>query len=162
MNEKQLESRIRELTSEIEAANKERHNLETQLLDVRTSMHKKRFQHWSPVVGNYFACFAKETNGHHSTIVKLYLVTDIDEDRMFIDTIETNYHECDYDYWCKTEHYRLAFSSFEELERLYNIYVLDSCQAVIFQNKLNTLSVTYKNCKEVEETFAKVADRRIS
>lgn len=162
MTEQQLEARIEELTSTIESANEEKFELERLLREKRFSSYKERCEHWDPSPGKYFVCFTKEQPSYHSTIVKIYFVTDVDKEHLYMDTIETRYHTCDYEYWCKTEFYRLNFCSLEELQDNYTIYDLDATQAVILQNKLNMLSITYENHKEVEKIFAAVANRVIS
>jgi hypothetical protein len=162
MTNQELEKKLEDLNTSIDKLIEERHAIQSMIADNNKRDYVEHYCKWSPKIGDYYVLFSNNNHGYHWCIAKLLLITDVDEEHMFFDTITSSYHEADYEYWCKTEANRIHFSNLEELESDFTIYQLDAPQAVILQHKMNTLAITYCNYKQVEESFKDVYIRKIS
>lgn len=121
----------------------------------RKTKHLERIKAWNLNENSCLLLFAKKPSGYHWWIAKTIKVKEIDFDNEHIDSIEANYGEADYEYYVKVEERRIPFSSLEELEKEFNIYLVDEVQLTLLQQHFCNLKIDYKNYQKYEEEFAK-------
>ena len=160
MNESKLD-RLQEIEKEIDALVKERSDINNELSAERKAKNLARVRAWKINDKSCLLLFAKKPSGYHWWIAKTIKVKEIDFDNEYIDSIEANYGEADYEYYVKVEERRIPFSSLEELENEFNIYFVDEVQLTLLQQHFCNLKIDYKNYREYEETFAKNYDMSI-
>ncbi len=160
MNESKLD-RLQEIEKEIDALIKERSNINNELSAERKEKNLARVRSWKINDKSCLLLFAKKPSGYHWWIAKTIKVKEIDFDNEYIDSIEANYGEADYEYYVKVEERRIPFSSLEELETEFNIYFVDEVQLTLLQQHFCNLKIDYKNYQEYEGAFAKNADMAI-
>ena len=155
------QDRLQEIEKEIDALIKERSNINNELSEERKAKNLARVRSWKINDKSCLLLFAKKPCGYHWWIAKTIKVKEIDFDNEYIDSIEANYGEADYEYYVKVEQRRIPFSSLEELEKEFNIYFVDEVQLSLLQQHFCNLKIDYKNYRDYEETFAKNADMSI-
>lgn len=160
MNESKLD-RLQEIEKEIDALVKERSDINNELSAERKAKNLARVRSWKINDKSCLLLFAKKPSGYHWWIAKTIKVKEIDFDNEYIDSIEANYGEADYEYYVKVEERRIPFSSLEELEKEFNIYFVDEVQLTLLQQHFCNLKIDYKNYQEYENAFAKNADMAI-
>lgn len=160
MNESKLD-RLQEIEKEIDALIKERSDINNELSEERKAKNLARVRSWKINDKSCLLLFAKKPSGYHWWIAKTIKVKEIDFDNEYIDSIEANYGEADYEYYVKVEERRIPFSSLEELEKEFNIYFVDEVQLTLLQQHFCNLKIDYKNYQEYENAFAKNADMAI-
>ena len=160
MNESKLD-RLQEIEKEIDALVKERSDINNELSAERKAKNLARVRSWKINDKSCLLLFAKKPSGYHWWIAKTIKVKEIDFDNEYIDSIEANYGEADYEYYVKVEERRIPFSSLEELEKEFNIYFVDEVQLTLLQQHFCNLKIDYKNYQEYEDAFAKNADMAI-
>lgn len=160
MNESKLD-RLQEIEKEIDALVKERSAINNELSAERKAKNLARVKSWRINDKSCLLLFAKKPSGYHWWIAKTIKVKEIDFDNEYIDSIEANYGEADYEYYVKVEERRIPFSSLEELEKEFNIYFVDEVQLTLLQQHFCNLKIDYKNYQEYENAFAKNADMAI-
>ena len=160
MNENKLD-RLQEIEKEIDALIKERSDINNELSEERKAKNLARVRSWKINDKSCLLLFAKKPSGYHWWIAKTIKVKEIDFDNEYIDSIEANYGEADYEYYVKVEERRIPFSSLEELEKEFNIYFVDEVQLTLLQQHFCNLKIDYKNYQEYENAFAKNADMAI-
>lgn len=160
MNESKLD-RLQEIEKEIDALVKERSDINNELSAERKAKNLARVRSWKINDKSCLLLFAKKPCGYHWWIAKTIKVKEIDFDNEYIDSIEANYGEADYEYYVKVEERRIPFSSLEELEKEFNIYFVDEVQLTLLQQHFCNLKIDYKNYQEYENAFAKNADMAI-
>lgn len=156
-----LESMLKEVDAEIRALADKRTQLIQELNDKKTKEDLEKFNSWNVSPNDNVALIAKADFGTHWSILKLFKIKEIDTTHKYIDTITTDYHESDYEYWVKTEENRVYFSNLEELEKTYNIYKVNEPMYDFLQKQMYTLSLTYKSIKTVTEQLKSVASQTI-
>ena len=160
MNESKLD-RLQEIEKEIDALIQERSNINNELSAERKAKNLARVRSWKIDDKSCLLLFAKKPSGYHWWIAKTLKIKEIDFDNEYIDSIEANYGEADYEYYVKVEERRIPFSSLEELETEFNIYFVDEVQLTLLQQHFCNLKIDYKNYQEYEDAFAKNADMAI-
>ena len=160
MNESKLD-RLQEIEKEIDALVKERSDINNELSAERKAKNLARVRSWQITDKSCLLLFAKKPSGYHWWIAKTIKVKEIDFDNEYIDSIEANYGEADYEYYVKVEERRIPFSSLEELEKEFNIYFVDEVQLTLLQQHFCNLKIDYKNYQEYENAFSKNADMAI-
>ena len=160
MNESKLD-RLQEIEKEIDALVKERSDINNELSAERKAKNLARVRAWKINDKSCLLLFAKKPSGYHWWIAKTIKVKEIDFDNEYVDSIEANYGEADYEYYVKVEERRIPFSSLEELEKEFNIYFVDEVQLTLLQQHFCNLKIDYKNYQEYENAFAKSADMAI-
>ena len=160
MNESKL-GRLQEIEKELDALIKERSDINNELSAERKAKNLARVKSWRINDKSCLLLFAKKPCGYHWWIAKTIKVKEIDFDNEYIDSIEANYGEADYEYYVKVEERRIPFSSLEELEKEFNIYFVDDVQLTLLQQHFCNLKIDYKNYQEYENAFAKNADMAI-
>ena len=155
------QDRLQEIEKEIDALIKERSKINNELSAERKAKNLARVRSWKINDKSCLLLFAKKPSGYHWWIAKTLKVKEIDFDNEYIDSIEVNYGEADYEYYVKVEERRIPFSSLEELENEFNIYFVDEVQLSLLQQHFCNLKIDYKNYRDYEETFAKNADMSI-
>ena len=160
MTESKLD-RLQEIEKEIDALVKERSDINNELSAERKAKNLARVRAWKINDKSCLLLFAKKPSGYHWWIAKTIKVKEIDFDNEYIDSIEANYGEADYEYYVKVEERRIPFSSLEELEKEFNIYFVDEVQLTLLQQHFCNLKIDYKNYQEYENAFAKNADMAI-
>lgn len=153
------QDRLTEIEAELTALYDERSKIQNSMLLEQKAKNRARVDAWGIQERSSMILFAKKDLGHHWWIAKTIKVTEIDYENEYIDAIEANYGEADYEYYCKVENRRIPFSSLAELEKEFNIYFVDDVQLTILQQHFCSLKIDYKNYKDYENTFAKSADR---
>jgi hypothetical protein len=153
------QGRLAEIEKELEELHTERSNILNSMLAEQKAKNRARVDAWGVQERSSMILFAKKAVGYHWWIAKTIKVTEIDYENEYIDAIEANYGEADYEYYCKIENRRIPFSSLEELEKEFNIYFVDDVQLTILQQHFCSLKLDYKNYKHYEDTFAKAAER---
>ena len=157
MNESKLD-RLQEIEKEIDALIKERSNINNELSAERKAKNLARVRSWKINDKSCLLLFAKKPSGYHWWIAKTIKVKEIDFDNEYINSIEANYGEADYEYYVRVEERRIPFSSLEELEKEFNIYFVDEVQLTLLQQHFCNLKIDYKNYREYEDEFSKNAD----
>ena len=155
------QDRLQEIEKEIDALIKERSKINNELSAERKAKNLARVRSWKINDKSCLLLFAKKPRGYHWWIAKTLKVKEIDFDNEYIDSIEVNYGEADYEYYVKVEERRIPFSSLEELENEFNIYFVDEVQLSLLQQHFCNLKIDYKNYQEYEAAFAKNADMSI-
>lgn len=156
MNESKLD-RLQEIEKEIDALIKERSDINNELSEERKAKNLARVRSWQINDKSCLLLFAKKPSGYHWWIAKTIKVKEIDFDNEYIDSIEANYGEADYEYYVKVEERRIPFSSLEELEKEFNIYFVDEVQLTLLQQHFCNLKIDYKNYQKYEDAFSKNA-----
>ena len=151
------QERLDQIQAELNKLFEEKYNIEQQLANEASSKHLARVKAWNITDDSCLLLFAKKPCGYHWWISKTIKVKEIDFDNEYIDSIEANYGESDYEYYVKVEERRIPFSSLEELENEFNIYFVDEVQLSFLQQHFCNLEIDYKNYREYEEAFAKNA-----
>lgn len=149
------------IEKQIDTLTKERWAIIDELSKEQKTKHLERVKAWNLNEDSCLLLFAKKSNGYHWWIAKTIKVKEIDFDNEYIDSIEANYGEADYEYYVKVEERRIPFSSLEELENEFNIYFVDEVQLTLLQQHFCNLKIDYKNYREYEEIFAKNSDMSI-
>ena len=155
------QERLDQIQAELNKLFEEKYRIEQQLANEASAKHLARVEAWNLAEGSCLLLFAKEPRGYHWWISKTIKVKEIDFDNEYIDSIEANYGEADYEYYVKVEERRIPFSSLEELENDFNIYFVDEVQLTLLQQYFCNLKIDYKNYHEYEEAFAKSANMSI-
>jgi cellulose biosynthesis protein BcsQ len=88
-------------------------------------------------------------------------VGEINNDLQHIEIISSIYSECDYEYFLKCARKGLYFSDLDDIEKEFNIYIVDCEQFIRLQLLLCQLKIDYKNLESYEAEFAKIATRKI-
>ena len=143
------------IDKQIDTLTRERWAILDELSKERKTKHLERIKAWNLNENSCLLLFAKKPSGYHWCIAKTIKVKEIDFDNEYIDSIEANYGESDYEYYVKVEERRIPFSSLEELEKEFNIYFVDEVQLTLLQQHFCNLKIDYKNYQEYEEEFAK-------
>lgn len=162
MTDQELEKRLEFLNKSIDELCDERYEIQQQIQDANKRSWITAMERWEPQKGDYYMLFAKEDSGYHWSIAKIILITEVDSEHMFMDTITSDYRESDYAYWCKTENNRVHFCNLSELENDFNVYKVPATCAVMLQHDMNMLSLTYENYKEFENRNSQGAIKKIS
>ena len=149
------------IDKQINTLTEERWAILDELSAERKAKNLARVRSWQITDKSCLLLFAKKPNGYHWWIAKTIKVKEIDFDNEYIDSIEANYGEADYEYYVKVEERRIPFSSLEELEKEFNIYFVDEVQLTLLQQHFCNLKIDYKNYQEYEEAFAKNSDMSI-
>lgn len=155
------QERLDQIQAELDKLFEEKHSIEKQLANEASAKHLARVKAWNITDNSCLLLFAKKPTGYHWWIAKTIKVKEIDFDNEYIDSIEANYGEADYEYYMKVEERRIPFSSLEELETEFNIYFVDEVQLTLLQQHFCNLKIDYKNYREYEEIFAKNSDMSI-
>lgn len=161
MNENKLKERINEISEQLSELANERRRLEQQLVEYNKNRAFARFKAWGIKEGSCVALFAKQPDGFHWHIAKAFKVIEVDEEDECIETITSTYGEADYEYYVRTEKIRVSLSFLEELEKEFNIYIIDEVQLVLLQQWFNSLAIEYNNYKKYEDAIAKNASMAI-
>lgn len=149
------------IEKQIDTLTKERWAIIDELSKERKAKNLERVNSWNLDNKSCLLLFSKKPSGYHWWIAKTIKVKEIDLDNEYIDSIEANYGEADYEYYVKVEERRIPFSSLEELENEFNIYFVDEVQLTLLQQHFCNLKIDYKNYREYEEAFAEVSDMSI-
>ena len=160
MTESKL-NRLAEIEAELNKLHEERRDIEHSLADERKATNLARVRSWGIDSNSCLLLFAKKPTGYHWWICKTIKVTEIDFENEYVDSIEANYGEADYEYYMKVEERRIPFSSLEELEKEFNIYMVDEVQLTLLQQYMCSLKIDYKNYTTYESAFAKAATMSI-
>lgn len=155
------QERLDQIQAELDKLFEEKYNIEQQLANEASAKHLERVKAWNLNDDSCLLLFAKKPSGYHWWIAKTIKVKEVDFDNEYVDSIEANYGESDYEYYVKVEERRIPFSSLEELESEFNIYFVDEVQLTLLQQNFCNLKIDYKNYREYEEAFAKNADMSI-
>lgn len=155
------QDRLNQIEEEINSLIKERSKINEELSAERKEKNLARVRAWKVKDNSCLILFAKKPSGYHWWIAKTLKVREIDFDNEYIDSIEANYGEADYEYYVKVEERRIPFSSLEELEKEFNIYFVDEVQLTLLQQHFCSLKLDYKNYQEYEDAFAKNAEMSI-
>ena len=155
------QERLDLIEKQIDSLTKERWAIIDELSKEQKAIYLDRIKAWNLNNNSCLLLFAKKPSGYHWWIAKTIKVKEIDFDNEYIDSIEANYGEADYEYYVKVEERRIPFSSLEELENEFNIYFVDEVQLALLQQHFCNIKIDYKNYREYEETFAKNADMSI-
>lgn len=155
------QDRLNQIEDEITSLIKERSKINEELSAERKEKNLARVRAWKVKDNSCLILFAKKSSGYHWWIAKTLKVKEIDFDNEYIDSIEANYGEADYEYYVKVEERRIPFSSLEELEKEFNIYFVDEVQLTLLQQHFCSLKLDYKNYREYEDAFAKNAEMSI-
>ena len=155
------QERLDQIQTELDKLFEEKYNIEQQLAAESSAKHLERVKAWNLNDDSCLLLFAKKPSGYHWWIAKTIKVKEVDFDNEYVDSIEANYGESDYEYYVKVEERRIPFSSLEELESEFNIYFVDEVQLTLLQQNFCNLKIDYKNYREYEEAFAKNADMSI-
>lgn len=153
--------RLNQIEDEINSLIKERSKINEELSAERKEKNLARVRAWKVKDNSCLILFAKKPSGYHWCIAKTLKVKEIDFDNEYIDSIEANYGEADYEYYVKVEERRIPFSSLEELEKEFNIYFVDEVQLALLQQHFCSLKLDYKNYREYEDAFATNAEMSI-
>ena len=153
--------RLNQIEDEINSLIKERSKINEELSAERKEKNLARVRAWKVKDNSCLILFAKKPSGYHWCIAKTLKVKEIDFDNQYIDSIEANYGEADYEYYVKVEERRIPFSSLEELEKEFNIYFVDEVQLALLQQHFCSLKLDYKNYREYEDAFATNAEMSI-
>ena len=162
MTDQELEKRLEFLNKSIDELCDERYEIQQKIQDANKRSWIKAMERWDPQKGDYYMLFSKEDRGYHWSIAKVILITEVDSEHMFMDTITSDYHESDYEYWCKTENNRVHFSNLSELENDFSVYKVSETGAIMLQHEMNLLLLTYNNYKEFENRNRQEAIKKIS
>lgn len=155
------QDRLNQIEDEINSLIKERSKINEELSAERKEKNLARVRAWKVKDNSCLILFAKKPSGYHWWIAKTLKVKEIDFDNEYIDSIEANYGEADYEYYVKVEERRIPFSSLEELEKEFNIYFVDEVQLTLLQQHFCNLQIDYKNYQEYEDAFSKNAEMSI-
>lgn len=155
------QDRLNQIEEEITSLIEERSKINEELSAERKEKNLARVRAWKVKDNSCLILFAKKPSGYHWWIAKTIKVKEIDFDNEYIDSIEANYGEADYEYYVKVEERRIPFSSLEELEKEFNIYFVDEVQLTLLQQHFCSLKLDYKNYREYEDAFAKNAEMSI-
>lgn len=155
------QDRLNQIEEEINSLIEERSKINEELSAERKEKNLARVRAWRVKDNSCLILFAKKPSGYHWWIAKTIKVKEIDFDNEYIDSIESNYGEADYEYYVKVEERRIPFSSLEELENEFNIYFVDEVQLTLLQQHFCSLKLDYKNYREYEDAFAKNAEMSI-
>ena len=155
------QDRLNQIEDEINSLIKERSKINEELSAERKEKNLARVRAWKVKDNSCLILFAKKPSGYHWCIAKTLKVKEIDFDNEYIDSIEANYGEADYEYYVKVEERRIPFSSLEELEKEFNIYFVDEVQLALLQQHFCSLKLDYKNYREYEDAFATNAEMSI-
>ena len=155
------QERLDQIQSELDKLFEEKYSIEQQLAAESSAKHRARVEAWKLTNDSCLLLFAKKPSGYHWWIAKTIKVKEIDFDNEYIDSIEANYGEADYEYYVKIDERRIPFSSLEDLENEFNIYLVDEVQLALLQQHFCNLKIDYKNYQEYESQFAKNADMSI-
>ena len=155
------QERLDQIQAAIEKLYKEKSKIEQEIKDESTALNLERVKAWGIQDGSAIVLFAKSDYGHHWTIAKTLTIEEIDIKHQYIDVIESSYHEADYSYFVNVESKRIDLRSLAELEKEFNIYIVDAVQVALLNQYFCELKLTYFNYKEYEEAFAKNADMSI-
>ena len=153
--------RLNQIEDEIKSLIKERSKINEELSAERREKNLARVKAWKIKNNACLILFAKKPSGYHWWIAKTIKVKEIDFDNEYIDSIEANYGEADYEYCIKVEKRRIPFSSLEELEKEFNIYFVDEVQLTLLQQHFCNLKINYKNYQEYEDLVSKNAEMSI-
>lgn len=155
------QERLDQIKSELDKLLEEKYNIEQQLAAESSAKNRAKVEAWKLTDDSCLLLFAKKPSGYHWWIAKTIKVKEIDFDYEYIDLIEANYGEADYEYYVKVEEKRIPFSSLENLENEFNIYLVDEVQKALLNQYFCELKLTYSNYKEYESQFATTADMSI-
>ena len=155
------QDRLNQIEDEINSLIKERSKINEELSAERKEKNLARVRAWKVKDNSCLILFAKKPSGYHWWIAKTLKVKELDLDNEYIDSIEANYGEADYEYYVKVKERRIPFSSLEELEKEFNIYFVDDVQLTLLQQHFCSLKLDYKNYREYEDAFAKNAEMSI-
>ena len=155
------QERLALIEKQIDTLAEERWAILDELSKEQKTKHLERVKSWNLNEDSCLLLFAKKPSGYHWWIAKTIKVKEIDFDNDYIDSIEANYGEADYEYYVKVEERRIPFSALEDIESEFNIYFVDEVQLTLLQQHFCSLKLDYKNYHEYEEAFAKNADMSI-
>lgn len=155
------QERLDLIEKQIDSLTKERWAIIDELAKEQKAIYLDRIKAWNLNNNSCLLLFAKKPSGYHWWIAKTIKVKEIDFDNEYIDSIEANYGESDYEYYVKVEERRIPFPSLEEIENEFNIYFVDEVQLALLQQHFCNLKIDYKNYREYEEAFAKNAHMSI-
>lgn len=155
------QDRLNQIEDEIKSLIKERSKINEELSAERREKNLARVRAWKIKNNACLILFSKKPSGCHWWIAKTIKVKEIDFDNEYIDSIEANYGEADYEYYTKVEKRRIPFSSLEELEKEFNIYFVDEVQLTLLQQNFCNLKIDYKNYQEYEGLVSKNAEMSI-
>ena len=139
------------IEKQIDILTNERWAILDELSKERKTKHLERVKAWNLTEDSCLLLFAKKPCGYHWWIAKTLKVKEIDFDNEYIDSIEANYGEADYEYYVKVEERRIPFSSLEELEKEFNIYFVDEVQLTLLQQHFCNLKINYKNYQGISQ-----------
>ena len=155
------QDRLTQIEEEITALIKERSSINEELSEERKARNLARVKAWKVNDNSCLLLFAKQPQGYHWWIAKTIKVKEIDFENEYLDSIEANYGEADYEYYVKVEERRIPFSTLEDLEKEFNIYIVDEVQLTLLQQHFCSLKLDYKNYRKYETAFAKNAEMSI-
>lgn len=155
------QDRLNQIEDEINSLLEERSKINAELSAERKAKNLARVRAWKVKDNSCLILFAKKPVGYHWWIAKTIKVKEIDFENEYIDSIEANYGEADYEYYVKVEERRIPFSTLEELEKEFNIYFVDEVQLTLLQQHFCSLKLDYENYREYEDAFAKNAEMSI-
>lgn len=155
------QDRLNQIEEEITALVQERSKINEELSEERKAKNLARVRAWEVNNTSCLILFAKKPTGYHWWIAKTIKVKEIDFENEYIDSIEANYGEADYEYYVKVEERRIPFSTLEDLEKEFNIYHVDEVQLTLLQQHFCSLKIDYKNYTKYEKAFAKAATMAI-
>ena len=99
------------IEKQIDTLTKERWAIIDELSKEQKTKHLERVKAWNLNEDSCLLLFAKKPCGYHWWIAKTIKVKEIDFDNEYIDSIEANYGEADYEYYVKVEERRIPYSS---------------------------------------------------
>lgn len=152
------QDRLNQIEDEINSLVKERSKINEELSTERKEKNLARVRAWKVKDNSCLILFAKQPQGYHWWIAKTIKIKEIDFENEYLDSIEANYGEADYEYYVKVEKRQIPFSTLEDLEKEFNIYVVDEVQLTLLQQHFCSLKLDYTNYQEYETALAKNAE----
>lgn len=159
MTDKQI--RLTQIESELKQLQEERRQLNQAIADEQRQKSLNIFKNWELDDSCGVILFAKNSSCGHWTIVKTLNIQHIDLEHHYIDTIESDYRESDYQYLLRVEEARIGFDQLVDLEHEFNVYIVDKTLIRFFNQSLCLLEITYKNYNVYESQVSAAAKKII-
>lgn len=161
MKDQDKQNRLIQIDETLKQLYEEKQQIEQDIMRELAQKNLDKFNSWELDDSCGVILFAKNPSCGHWTIVKNLNIQDIDLEHHYIDTIESDYRESDYQYLLRVEEARIGFDQLVDLEHEFNVYIVDKSLSRFFNQSLCLLEITYKNYNEYESQVSAAAKKLI-
>lgn len=161
MKDQDNQNRLIQIDENLKQLYEEKRQIEQDIMRELAQKNLDKFNSWELDDSRGIILFAKNPSCGHWTIIKTLNIQDIDLEHHYIDTIESDYRESDYQYLLRVEEARIGFDRLVDLEHEFNVYIVDKTLSRALNQSLCLLEITYKNYNVYESQVSAVAKKII-